>query len=196
MSRSGLLAPLTLTLALGACTPTPNPVAPGTHAGPPRRCAGQPAPAVPVQAPAASPAPPLSPCPSCAPPPAPELPAPTGTIVVTAGERPIRVHFSGADEPYRDCQAHAWVVRTVPAGVDPVAFAVRAVITGPTKFEAAQGLHTPFAAASSDPGIAPLSASGVRVKVKDGVATVDFPTSARPYLDQAACARTAVASSI
>jgi hypothetical protein len=135
-------------------------------------------------------------CPSCDPPRAPELPEPAGTIAPSSQPRAIRVHFSGPDEPYRDCLAHPWVARTVPAGASPVDFAVNAVIRGPTPFEEQQGLYSPYERSTSDPSVRALSPSQVKVRVKDGVAVVDFAQEAAPYLQQAICAQSAVTSAI
>jgi spore germination protein GerM len=90
--------------------------------------------------------------------------------------------------------AHPWVMRTVPAGADPLAVAVTSLIRGPTTEEAAHGLWVPFDRSTSDPATKPLRVHQVRVTVKDGVATVDFDKAAESYLHQAACASSAVTS--
>lgn len=186
-----------LALALAACAPQALPArAPVLDPRP--LCAKDPAPPPAMLQPPARPSVVSAspPCPSCGPPSAPELPSPTGTIAVSSQPRSIRAHFPGPDEPYRDCQAHPWVVRTVPAGVNPVEVAVRAVIAGPTPFEEQQGLFSPFRASTNDPGVRPLSPSRVSVKVKNGEAIVDFPADAAAYLNQAACAQASVTSAI
>src|SRR5262249_34804609 len=150
-----------------ACAPVPEPVT-SAHAE-----ADEVRPICPdLGAPAALPPPPIaqaqsappapSRCPSCAPPPAPELPAAMETIAPSSQPRSIRVHFPRPDEPYRDCRAHPWVTRTVPAGASPVDFALAAVIKGPTPFEQHQGLYSPYERSTSDPDALPLNVSQVK----------------------------------
>lgn len=119
-----------------------------------------------------------------------------GTIASSSQPRSIRAHFPGPDEPFRDCLAYPWVVRTVPAGANPVELALRAVITGPTAFEEQQGLYSPYRRSTSDPAVPPLVPSRVKVKVNNGTAIVDFAVEAASYLKQAICAQSSVTSAI
>jgi hypothetical protein len=190
-------------LVAGACVPARQHARASTHTEEldlDRLCAAwSPASApTPTTAASASSGPPAAAsAPASCPPPRPTpLPPPTGTIAVEKQPRTIRVHVLGPDDPFGDCLAHPWVVRTVAARVSPVDAAVRAAIGGPTPFEAEQGLRSPFVRSTSDPAAPPLSPSQVKVTVKDGTATVDFAVAAAPYLHQAACARSSVTSAI
>jgi hypothetical protein len=88
------------------------------------------------------------------------------------------------------------VVRAVPAHVDPIAYALRAEIEGPTPSEEQKGIVSPFHASASDPKVPPLSPDQVKLKVQGGNAVVDFAPAASAYLLQAICARTTVTTAI
>jgi hypothetical protein len=188
---------LLVAMVAGGCAPPPEPEAPRAFAWavPAEPACHDEEKVLAMEAPPQA-CPVAASCVSCESHQPPEPPAAFLSASPSPEARSMRVHVLMDDDPFGSCVAHRWVVRPLPPGVRPLAFALRSVIQGPTAFERKQGLDGIGERSVADPAVPPLRPEQVRVSLRDGVATVDFEEAASAYLHQAMCARTSVASAI
>ena len=96
----------------------------------------------------------------------------------------------------RDCEAVAPVARTLRPGPNRADALLQALFAPLTEAENDRGLFSPHHGYVSAPDAPGLGEFFVGVTIQDGVAHVAFTSEAMAYLNQAACAQTAVKSSI
>jgi spore germination protein GerM len=117
--------------------------------------------------------------------------------IASSVERPatVRLVFMGKGDS-STCIASHEVERHLPPGVDPATFVVTELLRGPTRDERARGLYSSFERSVADPKATPLRNHLRHVEITDMIAVVDFGFAGQSFLNQAACAATAVRSSI
>lgn len=114
----------------------------------------------------------------------------------TAKERVTFYYVAESVVATQTCEATAPVKRAMDPNVSGINGVLRALFAGPTEQETAGGLLSPFDKTPSDPKAAPFIDFFERAEVGAGVARLYFKKGAMLYLNAAACAQTAVKTSI